>query len=262
MNMINGRSGHRLMLALTALTSLLIAGCDLPASKAIDQAAFDAGEQLAINGREGVIACTACHGANGEGNWDTGFPRLAGLHPTYLVKQLNDFAGDPLDIGVDLEPIARDYVKTPRIYKDLTIYSPGIRTDAMMNDIGAALTAEEKNNLAVYYSNLAFETSPIPADFQSLERGLDLAQRGKPEYMMPRCDACHAAKGQGFGALFPPLAGQPPQYIISQINKWQSGERNNDNLSMMKNVATQLTAGDKINIAKYYANQSYRVNME
>ena len=29
---------------------------------------------------------------------------------------------------------------------------------------------------------------------------------------------------------------------------------------MMKNTANQLTDGDKINVAKYYANQSFSVN--
>ncbi|NOR40746.1 MAG: c-type cytochrome, partial [Gammaproteobacteria bacterium] len=98
--------------------------------------------------------------------------------------------------------------------------------------------------------------------FQSLERGLELALRGKPEYMVPRCDSCHGPQGEGFGPHFPPLAGQPQSYIISQINKWQNGQRDNDHLAMMKNTANMLTDGDKINVAKYYSNQSYSVNVK
>ena len=35
---------------------------------------------------QNVPACVACHGANGQGN--EGFPRLAGQHADYIVKQL------------------------------------------------------------------------------------------------------------------------------------------------------------------------------
>jgi cytochrome c553 len=35
----------------------------------------------------GIPACMSCHGANGEGMAD--FPRLAGQHAKYIVKQLN-----------------------------------------------------------------------------------------------------------------------------------------------------------------------------
>jgi len=80
--------------------------------------------------------------------------------------------------------------------------------------------------------------------------------------MVPRCNACHGPRGEGFRELFPPLAGQPVEYIIDQINRWQRGERDNDNLSLMKNVANMLTDADKINIARYYSNMSYTINEE
>ena len=261
-------SRGRVIVSLVALLAVLaaagygVAQAFLGGPSADELAARQAGRTLALNGREGVAACAGCHGQNGEGNFAAGFPRLAGLHRDYIVKQLQDFGREPPRMGVHVEPIARDYNKTPRIYKDLTIYSPGIRQDPVMTPVARALTDEEIEQLAAYYSALPFEHNPVPADFDTLERGLELAVRGKPEYLMPRCDACHAPKGQGFGPHFPPLAGQPPQYIIKQINAWQSGTRDNDHLAMMKNTANLLTDGDKINVARYYANQSYRVNME
>ena len=117
-----------------------------------------AGKELALKGREGVAACTSCHGENGEGNFELGYPRLAGLHPKYITKQLYDFARDPLDIGVKVDPIPRDYEKTPGIYKDLTVFTPGIRFDAMMNPIARALSDEEIDQLANYYGSLPFTT--------------------------------------------------------------------------------------------------------
>ncbi|WP_243725269.1 c-type cytochrome [Candidatus Thiosymbion oneisti] len=224
------------------------------------ETAVEMGEQLAQQGREDIPACTGCHGGSGEGNRGLGYPRLAGLHPDYIRKQLRDFARNPLDIGVKVDAIARDYTKTPRIYKDLTVYSPGIRSDAIMNPIAKALTPEEIDNLSEYYARLPFKARPVAADFQTLENGRELAARGKPEYMMPRCSACHGPNGEGFGAIFPPLSGQPPQYIINQINKWQRGERDNDNLAIMKNISNLLTDGDKKTIAAYFDNMSYEVN--
>lgn len=249
---------------LATFVMLALTGCDKsPVERPhVNPLVKAAGEELARNGRDAVLACVSCHGENGEGNFEAGYPRLAGLHPDYIAKQLQDFQRDPLDVGVSIEPIARDYSKTPRIYKDLTIYSPGTRHDPVMNGIASAMSDEEIASVSAYYGSLPFTATPIPQDFESLERGLELAVRGKPEYMVPRCDACHGPQGEGYGPHFPPLAGQPQQYIINQINKWQNGQRDNDHLAMMKNTANMLTDGDKINVAKYYSNQSYSVNVK
>lgn len=228
-------------------------------SPEIDETAWLAGQKLAKNGRDSIPACVVCHGANGEGNFAIAYPRLAGLHSSYIIKQLQDFARDPMQVGVKLEPIARDYSKTPRIYSDLTVFTPGTRKDPVMNTIAKALTPTEIDNLAIYYGSLSFQATPQPVDFQTLERGADLALRGKPEYGMPSCNSCHGPNGRGFGPHFPPLAGQPPQYLINQINKWQIGERDNDNLALMQNIANQLTDGDKMNAAAYFSNRSLTV---
>ena len=45
------------------------------------------GETLATTGANGkTIACSICHGAGLKGVGD--IPRLAGVHPTYLARQL------------------------------------------------------------------------------------------------------------------------------------------------------------------------------
>jgi cytochrome c553 len=254
---------HQYRFLLLAITLLLVgshlAYWFLTRPPKIDQTAWLAGQKLAKNGRDSIPACVHCHGANGEGNFAVAYPRLAGLHPSYIAKQLQDFARDPMQVGVKLEPIARDYSKTPRIYSDLTVFTPGTRKDPIMNAIAKALTPTEIDNLAIYYGNLPFQATPQPVDFQTLERGADLALRGKPEYGLPSCDSCHGPDGRGFGPHFPPLAGQPAQYLINQINKWQIGERDNDNLALMQNIANQLTDGDKMNAAAYFSNRSLMV---
>lgn len=221
-----------------------------------------AGEQLALKGAGNIQACAQCHGLQGQGSAKTTSPRLAGLHPDYIKKQLEDYARAPLKTRAAVELIARDYVKTPRIYGDLTVFTPGTRHHPEMNELARMLNAEDRHNLAIYYSNLPFVATPTAYDFETLERGEDLALRGKPEYGLPSCDSCHGPGGQGFGAIFPPLAGQPTTYIITQINQWQTGKRDNDHLALMRNIADQLTDGDKVNVAAYYDNLSYSVNSE
>lgn len=253
---------HKYRLLIIGIIVLVSSGLTywiLTRSPNVDGVAWQAGEQLARNGRNPIPACVACHGVNGEGNFAASFPRLAGLHPGYIAKQLQDFARDPVQVGVRLEPIARDYSKTPRIYSDLTVFTPGTRKNPIMNAIAKMLTPEEINNLAIYYGSLPFQATPQPVDFQTLERGADLALRGKPEYGMPSCISCHGPEGRGFGPHFPPLAGQPLQYLINQINQWQTGERDNDNLALMQNIANQLTDGDKMNVAAYFSNRSLTV---
>lgn len=217
------------------------------------------GKKLATQGKGAIPACIGCHGSNGEGNAQTGFPRLAGLDKGYVLKQLQDFARELPNAGVVIEPIARDYSKTPRVYADKTIFTPGIRKDAIMSPIAKQLSEADMRDLAAYYGAMNFQAKPVPTEHETLERGQDLALRGKPEYGLPGCISCHAPDGEGFEADFPPLAGQPPQYLVEQINRWQRGERDNDPMGLMKAVSEQLTDADKLNVAAYYANRSFKV---
>ncbi len=65
-----------------------------------DPAVVSKGEQIYRNGvpAENIPACAACHGANGEGNAD--FPRLAGQHAPYLIKQLYSFRNSMRNMAV------------------------------------------------------------------------------------------------------------------------------------------------------------------
>lgn len=64
-----------------------------PAKEAIegDHRRFDAGKAIFEKGvpTAGVPACASCHGDKGQGN--ATFPRIAGQHADYLVKQLGVF---------------------------------------------------------------------------------------------------------------------------------------------------------------------------
>jgi len=76
----------------------------------------------AAAGKAKAAACAACHGAEGVSAMDI-WPNLAGQKPGYLVKQMKAF---------------RD----------------GGRKDPMMSPMASALTDEDINNLAAYFSGL------------------------------------------------------------------------------------------------------------
>jgi len=226
------------------------------ARDATESAVLDDGKRIAQSERLGVQSCIACHGASGEGNRALGAPRIAGLSAGYIEKQLRDFARNPLHVGVTLDPIARDYSKTPRVQVDLTVYTPGVRRNDAMNAAAATLGNDEIHAVALYFSSLPYTVVALPSDPETLERGEDLALRGKPEYGVPACTSCHGSDGRGHGKEFPPLVGLPPEYIIRQLNNWQTGARDNDTMALMRNVSDQLTDGDKVNVAAYFANLS------
>ena len=217
------------------------------------------GAKLAQQGRGNIPACMTCHGAHGEGNAAAGFPRLAGLDVGYLTRQLQDFAREAPQTGAHFDPVSRDYSKTPRINLPYSILTPGLRRDPVMSPIAKSLKPADIEQLAQYFSALGLTAKPLPGDPETLDRGEDLALRGKPEYGVPGCFSCHGQNAVGVGAIFPSLAGQPPQYIIEQLNRWQAGARDNDENGLMRAVAEWMTDGDKHSIAAYLANLSYQV---
>lgn len=69
-----------------AAVSTYVAGLPRVASRTTSNAA------AATNGRNYFNAlCSACHGANGQGNQSLDAPRLAGASPEYLARQFADF---------------------------------------------------------------------------------------------------------------------------------------------------------------------------
>jgi cytochrome c553 len=65
------------------------------------------GRQIYENGVEaaGVPACGACHGPDGHGMGD--FPRLAGQHAQYVLKQLSSFSSNLRKVAV-MHGVAQD----------------------------------------------------------------------------------------------------------------------------------------------------------
>jgi len=65
-----------------------------------DAAAVSRGREIYQNGisAEGVPACSSCHGADAHGQQE--FPRLAGQHEQYVLKQLASFQSNMRKVAV------------------------------------------------------------------------------------------------------------------------------------------------------------------
>jgi cytochrome c553 len=186
------------------------------------------GETIALKGTaKGVPACIGCHGAHGEGQSATGFPRLAGLSDAYLTAQLAAFAD-------------------------------GSRQSSVMQPFASMMSSGERAAVAGYFSSL-----PPPGDTRKgdtvdpamSDTGAWLATRGRWTQGLPACVQCHGPGGAGVGSAFPPLAGQPASYISAQLHAWKDGKRSPGPMALMPTVVSKLSDADIDAVAAYYATQ-------
>jgi cytochrome c553 len=191
-------------------------------------AASPDGKRIAHQGNgKGAIACISCHGQQGMGNASAGYPYLAGL------------------------PI--DYIKN-----QLTAFRDGSRSNAVMKPIASALTTQEIAAVAEYYSKLnnSILSSVKTTSSSQYATGEKLAHNGKWEAGVPSCFKCHGANGKGVAPHFPPIIGQPYQYLKSQLLAWQQGKRSNDPIGLMQAVTKHLNQDEINSVAHYLASQA------
>lgn len=162
--------------------------------------------------------CAACHGVDGNSPLPMN-PSLAGQHPEYLFKQLNEFKS-------------------------------GSRTNPVMTGMVAGLSAEDMRNLAAYYA--AQKPSESAAkDKDLVAQGRKLFRGGNVATGVAACAGCHSPNGAGIPSQYPRLAGQHPEYIVAQLKAFRAGERANDSTNMMRAVAARLTDREIGAVAEY-----------
>ena len=183
------------------------------------------GRNIAMQGtKAGAMACSACHGAKGEGQPAAAIPRLAGHNAGYLLRQLDSFAN-------------------------------GKRKNDTMMPIASALTPDERKAVAAYYAKQtpAQAAEPANADAATLAFGGTIAESGDRMKGVPGCSQCHGPHGSGVGSLVPRLAGQSSEYIEAQLKAWRTGTREDDPLGLMAAIAKKLDAKEISAVAAYYA---------
>lgn len=179
---------------------------------------------IAQQGAGQATACATCHGKDGGGQ--ASFPRLAGMDPAYLLKQLQDFA-------------------------------EGRRTNAVMQPIARALSTADRAAMSGYYA--ALPTPPmLDATAQAKadsSPGAQLATRGDWSNGVPACVQCHGPGGIGVGENFPAIAAQPADYISAQLRAWKTGMRTNDPLGLMGHLSRRLTEDQIRAVSEWFASQ-------
>lgn len=81
------------------------------------------------------------------------------------------------------------------------------------------------------------------------------AQEGK-EKAAP-CAACHGADGNSITPIWPNLAGQHPEYLVSQLQAFKNGTRQDPSMTAM---VAPLSDSDMQAIATYYASSQAAIN--
>ena len=180
-------------------------------------------------GKQKAAPCVACHGVAGV-SANPAWPKLAGQGEKYLVDQLN-------------------------------LFKEKIRVNTLMNPQAENLSTQDIEDLAAYYSSQSVSSGSADPDkeFQGEKLyviGERIYRGGNTETGVPACMSCHAPDGVGNGpAKFPQLAGQHAVYTAAQLRSYRSGARYqpDDNLNMMKDIATYLSDTEIDAVAEYIA---------
>jgi cytochrome c553 len=184
------------------------------------------GQLIVVGGGPGgaAVTCFGCHGLQGQGDAGAGFPRLAGLDPTYFAKQMADYAS-------------------------------GARPNGAMSPIAQQLSAADYHSLALYYAGLPPQLPVVQlnaADERLTQTGKTLYDRGAPERGVQACADCHGSRGGGFNPVYPSVI-QPSVYNEGQMRDWQAGHRRNDPHDLMGRVARPMTDEDIRAVSAYLA---------
>jgi len=183
--------------ALMSAAALLVAGTALAASPAAAPA-----PDLA-KGQVTAAVCSACHMADGS-RGSPANPILAGQHPEYLVKQLQE-------------------------------YKAGKRKNAIMAGFAATLSEDDMRNVAAFYASK--QAKPGTATDKELAAvGEKIYRGGIADRNIPACAGCHSPTGAGIPSQYPRVGGQHADYTEAQLLAFRSGARGNS-VQMMQIAA-------------------------
>jgi cytochrome c553 len=172
-----------------------------------------------------LLACAACHGAQGEGTNNDYYPRLSGKPAGYLYNQLLSF---------------RD----------------GRRKYPPMNYLLAYLPDPYLLKIAEYFAAerpLFPMVAPANPDAASLALGKTLTTVGDASRKIPACASCHGASLTGMEPAVPGLLGLHSGYISAQLGAWRYGTRATLAPDCMRDISTKLADQDITAIATYLA---------
>lgn len=77
------------------------------------------------------------------------------------------------------------------------------------------------------------------------------AEAGKAKAAV--CAACHGQNGVAQIPMYPNLAGQQEQYLVSALKAYKNKQRNGGQAAVMQGQAAALSDDDIANLAAYFA---------
>jgi cytochrome c553 len=163
--------------------------------------------------------CTVCHGAHGNGNPAIRAPKISGMEPWYLRRQLESF---------------RDGMRGTH---------PDDEAGHEMQPVGVRLRDDAGIDEAIaYVASFAPKAPPITVEGDT--------SRGRNLYAT--CESCHGAKGEGNQALgAPALASRTDWYLVTQLRNYKAGLREN---AQMRAIAATLPDAQSIDDVVAYIN--------
>lgn len=173
-----------------------------------------------VAGKDKSATCVACHGADGN-SLVTIYPKIAGQGAAYIAKQLANFKAGSAEGG---------------------------RVDPVMAGMVAGLSEQDMADLGAFFAS----QKSTEGNGESNELGKKLYFGGDSARGITACVACHVSNGKGVSqAKFPAVANQNVEYLTSQLQKFRSGDRANDNNSIMRNTAIKLSDADIEALAQF-----------
>ncbi len=173
-------------------------------------------------GAQKVQSCGICHGADGN-SMNPMWPKLAGQHPQYTVKQLKNFKS-------------------------------GDRSNPQMSPMAAALSDQDMMDIAAYYGSQTASQAQLPAAMEDseIELGERIYRAGDATKNLASCMACHGPSGLGNGAAaYPALASQHADYTAAQLQAFKNASRDNDASSAMRDVAMKMSDEEIKAVSRY-----------
>ena len=164
--------------------------------------------------------CMACHGMDGNSLNGKIAPKIAAQNARYLTSQLNKF-------------------------------KEGIRKNVLMQGIAAGLSADDMDNLGIYFSEQKLQLSAAISNGVG-SKGEKIFRAGIKDSGVPACASCHGPAGHGVPNLYPRLNAQHSDYILSQLNHFRVLEDQPGTASApMRAISVRLTEEEMKAVADY-----------
>jgi len=163
-------------------------------------------------GKPAFQACAECHGPSPDAGQRQSVPKLEGQHAAYILAALD-------------------------------AYADGARKHADMQRIAAALSRQQREDIAAWLGQFELKQLPIPGSAQA---------PAAIATTIENCQVCHGVGGNSFVPDYPRLNGQNKAYLVDALKSYKNGSRTN---ATMVYVVKNLSDQELDEIAAYYAAQ-------